>query len=409
MATFAHLHNLYVLYDAGSDVGLKAYRMYPDPAHVPAARQPNPRTLGAPCILTTGEPILDAALAPIAPDNFNLNDLARVIASFPGRPELEAVMRTQQGKDALKKMRSVALVLRTAGATKKVEYEGAVLNIVSLDPVANTVTFLPEFSDGEPLEGTNAHRRTIAMASLGGLRLHHLQPLAPAAAPPPAGSPVTAIKHELRIYKDQILTKSGEMQYRLAYYQGTPIAEGDEWGEKCARWATARDRPTDFSWNNPQVLFDGFWYPYAFQITGNDELAIRGIESGLRDFFSVQMNEETSTLNSVASKNAAAKVHEKEPPTPAKAPYPFYREKTKLVIGAASVLADLCRNKRPDALVLKQIEAIQDSLHGLMRRRGYPNVHPSAKDSMTPIWYWRAEQRASGLEKRSREGDLGLF
>ena len=42
MATFPQLHNLYTLYDAGSDAGLKAYRMYPDPAHAAGPRHPNP-------------------------------------------------------------------------------------------------------------------------------------------------------------------------------------------------------------------------------------------------------------------------------------------------------------------------------------------------------------------------------
>jgi len=214
----------------------------------------------------------------------------------------------------------------------------------------------------------------------------------------------TPVKHELRIVKDQILTQSGEMQYRLGYYCAVPIDEADEVGQKCAKWAQARDRMADFSWSNPQLLFDPYWFPYVFTQGSNDELATKGLESGLRDFFSVQLNEETTMINSAASKAAAVKVHEgKDAKAGTKSPYPFYREKIKLVVMEAAVLADLCRQKRPDAIVLKQVEAIQDALGTLMRRRGFPIVHPSAKDSMTPIWFWRAEQRASGMEKRPRE------
>jgi len=399
MAHFPSLENRYGLFDAGVAEGLKAYRLHPDPA--PPAR--GPRTLGAPCRLN-GEPVLDAlGAAPVPAVTFVNTDSAKFVASFASRIDLEAAVGSV-GKAQVVALRGVSFVLRTAAASKRATFEGTTVDLVAYDNVANTATILPDFPEGDPIEGTNAHRRVLQFGVLAGLKLHHFHP-PPAVAPPVAGqAPAAPVKHELRIIKDQILTKSGEMQYRLNYYSSMPIDENDELGLKCAKWAQARERMADFSWTNPQLLFDPYWYPYVFAQGANDELATKGLESGLRDFFAVQLNEETSTLTTAASKVQAAKDSKDTKPT-AKAPYPFYREKIKLVVMASSVLAELCRLKRPDVTILKQIETVQDALNALMRRRGFPIVHPSAKDSMTPIWYWRAEQRASGVEKRAREDD----
>jgi len=399
MAHFPTLHDRYALYDAGTAEGLRVYRLSADAAPPRGAA----RTLGAQCRLS-GEPVLDAlGAAPIQPVPFVAADGQRMLASFQTRAELEAAL-SANGKIQITALRNAATVLRTAGASKKAAHEGSTVFIVSADNVANTITVLPEFPDGDPIEGTNAHKRVLQWGVLGGLKFHHFNPPAPIAPVVAGQATVAPVKHELRIVKDQILTKSGEMQYRLGYYCAVPIEEADELGQKCAKWAQARDRMADFSWSNPQLLFDPYWFPYVFAQGTNDELATKGLESGLRDFFSVQLNDETSTINAAASKAFAVKVTEGKEARPAgKAPYPFYREKIKLIVMEAAVLADLCRQKRPDVIVLKQVEAIQDGLGSVMRRRGFPIVHPSAKDSMTPIWFWRAEQRATGLEKRPRE------
>jgi len=290
MAHFPTLENRYVLYDAGTAEGLRVYRLSAE------AAPPRARTLGAQCRLS-GEPMLNpAGAAPIAPVPFVNADGPRMLASFATRADLEAAF-SASGKFQIIALRNAVTILRTAGASKKATHEGSAVVLVSIDNVANTVTVLPEFPDGDPIEGTDAHKRVLQWGVLGGMKFHHFHPPAPVAPVVAGQATVAPVKHELRIVKDQILTQKGEMQYRVGYYCAVPIDEADELGQKCAKWAQARDRMADFSWSNPQLLFDPYWFPYVFAQGTNDELATKGLESGLRDFFSVQLNDETTTIN----------------------------------------------------------------------------------------------------------------
>jgi len=402
----AHLpqfEGLYIFWDKGDEEGLECRRVYADPA---AAN----RSIGQPCKIATAEPLLDAGGGLAASHGFRNNDDKSFVCSFASRPDLEATMRTAEGKDCIRVMRGVALVLRTPAATKKATYEGQTVHLVSRDVAANTVTVIPDFPDGIPIEGTNAHKRVLPMNTIQGLKLHHLFP-PPPPPPPVAASGSTVQEIKVGIYKDTILTRSGEMQYRLPYWKGVPIREGDELATKCARFATARDQPADFSWGNHQVLLDGNWYPLAFFKIGEDEVAVKGMESALKDLFCVQLNEETGIAARAESKAKVDKADaskDKVPYVPPKPVYAFYGETIKLAVSATRIMADLCRQRRPDELLLGQIDILHELFTRLMRRRGFPITHPSAKDSMTPIWAYRDETRANAA-KRGREEELGLL